>query len=172
MQYSAQVGDAQTAGLRRQLEALVQGLGMELIELGVFFAKARKRGTSPHGFSGTVQVRAVVYKPGSLGTTDCSRVHYAILPELELAFPEYELSVEVSTPGITRQVKDGVELAHYRGRGVRLWRTDISDWSAGLLESADEQGITLKTKEGTIQLDYATVAKARLEPSQEEYIGH
>jgi ribosome maturation factor RimP len=87
---------------------------------------------------------------------------------LELAFPENELSVEVSTPGITRQVRDGVELAHYRGRGVRLWRTDITDWSAGLLEAVDEQGITIKGQGGTIRLDYATVAKARLDPSQEE----
>ncbi|MCL2761855.1 MAG: ribosome assembly cofactor RimP [Treponema sp.] len=174
MQYSAQadapVGDAQTIALRGQLEALVQGLGMVLIELGVFYTKSRK--DTPNGVVGTAQVRAVVYKPGVLGTTDCSRVHHAILPKLEEAFPGRELSVEVSTPGITRQVKDGVELAHYRGRGVRLWRTDISDWSVGILEAADEQGITIKGKEGAIRLDYALVAKAKLDPSQEEYIGH
>jgi ribosome maturation factor RimP len=76
--------------------------------------------------------------------------------------------VEVSTPGINRVVKDGVELAHYRGRGVRLWRTDISDWSAGLLETADEHGIIIKGKEGTLRLDYALIAKARLDPSQED----
>jgi ribosome maturation factor RimP len=90
------------------------------------------------------------------------------VPRLEQAFPESEFSVEVSTPGINRVVKDGVELAHYQGRGVRLWRTDISGWSAGLLEAVDEHGITIKGKEGMIRLDYAIVAKASLDPSQEE----
>jgi len=163
MRYSAQADepvDAEAVTLREALEAPVKALGMDLIELAIFRAKARK--------GGTVQVRAVVYKPGPLGTADCSRVHYAIVPLLEQAFSGHELSVEVSTPGITRLVKDGLELAHYRGRGVRLWRTDISDWSAGLLEAADEQGITIKGKEGTIRLDYGIVAKAKLEPSQEE----
>jgi ribosome maturation factor RimP len=169
MRYSAQTdepADAQAAALKKPLEALVRELGMELVELGFFYAKARK------GLPGTVRVRAVVYKPGSLGTEDCSRVHYAILPRLELAFPGRELSVEVSTPGITRQVRDGVELACYRGRGVRLWRTDISDWSAGMLEKADEQGITIKGEEGSIRLDYSIIAKARLDPKKKKKIGH
>jgi len=161
MRYSAQADDP-AAALRESLEAVVRGLGLALIELHVFQTKARK------GFPPSVQIRAIVYKPGSLGTDDCSRVHRAILPRLEQAFPESEFSVEVSTPGINRVVKDGVELAHYRGRGVRLWRTDISGWSAGLLEAADEHGITIREKEGTIRLDYAIVAKASLDPSQEE----
>jgi ribosome maturation factor RimP len=165
MRYSAQADEpahVPDTALKESLKALAQELGLALIELDVFRTKARKG--SPSG----VQVRAIVYKPGALGTDDCSRVHRAILPELERVFPESEFSVEVSTPGINRVVKDGVELAHYRGRGVRLWRTDISDWSAGLLEAADEDGITLRRKEGMIRLDYVTVAKARLDPSQEE----
>jgi len=161
MRYSAQA-DEPAAALRESLDAVVRGLGLALIELHVFQTKARK-GSPPNA-----QIRAIVYKPGSLGTDDCSRVHRAILPRLEQAFPESEFSVEVSTPGINRVVKDGVELAHYQGRGVRLWRTDISDWSAGLLEAADEHGITIKGREGTIRLDYAIVAKASLDPSQEE----
>jgi ribosome maturation factor RimP len=165
MLYSVQSDEpdsAELAALRGPLEALVRELGLELIELGVFRTKARKG--SPPG----AQVRAVVYKPGSLGTDDCSRAHRAILPRLEAAFPGNDISVEVSTPGINRVVKDGMELAHYLGRGVRLWRIDISDWSAGLLEAADEHGITINGREGKIRLDYAMVAKARLDPSQEE----
>ncbi|MCL2270712.1 MAG: ribosome assembly cofactor RimP [Treponema sp.] len=165
MQYSARTDEPGDAALKEQAEALVQGLGMELIELDVFRSKSRK------GMPSGAQVRAVIYKPGVLGTDDCAQAHRAILPRLELAFPG-DLSVEVTTPGINRVVKDGMELAHYRGRGVRLWRTDTSDWSAGLLEAADEQGITIKGKEGEIRLDYALIAKAKLDPSQEEDIGH
>jgi len=165
MRYSAQA-DEPAAALRESLDAVVRGLGLALVELDVFRTKTRKG--SPPGSPMGVQIRAVVYKPGSLGTDDCSRVYHAILPRLEQVFPGSEFSVEVSTPGINRMVKDGVELAHYQGRGVRLWRTDISDWSAGLLEAADEHGITIKGTEGMFRLDYAIVAKARLDPSQEE----
>ena len=168
MQYFAGKNESggEEAALRGSIEALVRGVGLELIELDVFHGKARK------GFPPAVQVRAVVYKPGSLGTDDCSRVHHAMLPRLEQAFGERDISVEVSTPGINRLVRDGAELAHYRGRGLRCWRTDISDWSAGILETVDEQGITIRSKEGSIRLDYEVIAKAKLDPSQEEYIGH
>ena len=166
MRYSEKIDEPGNAALREQLEVPVRALGLELIELNVFRVKARK-GSPP-----AVQLRIVVYKPGSLGTDDCSRAHHAVLPRLETAFPGHDLSVEVSTPGIQRVVRDGAELACYKGRGLRLWRTDISDWSAGVLETADEQGITIIGKEGAIRLDYQIIAKARLDPSQEEYIGH
>ena len=161
------------AAVRSPLETLVKGFGMELLELDVFRGKPR-RDKSRSGSPGTVQIRAVVYKPGPIGAggaisiEDCSKAHRAMMPCLEEAFPGLDLSVEVSSPGINRQIRDGLEFACYRGRGVRCWRTDISDWSAGVLEAADGQGITIKGKEGTIRLDYEIIAKARLDPSQEE----
>jgi ribosome maturation factor RimP len=95
-----------------------------------------------------------------------------MMPLLEAEFPGRGLHVEVSTPGINREAKDGAELAHYKGRGVRVWRTDISGWSAGVLETADEQGITINGKGESIRLCYDVIAKARLDPQQEEYFGH
>ena len=152
--------DGELDALESELEAKVRGLEMELVELDVFRGGVRKGVSS-------VQVRAIVYRPGALGTGDCARAYRAMRPSLESAFPGRELSVEVSTPGINRRVRDGAELALYKGRGVRCWRTDVSDWSSGLLEEADGQGIILKGKEGTIRLDYGIIAKARLDPSQE-----
>ena len=49
----------------------------------------------------------------------------------------------------------------------RCYRTDISDWTAGILESAGESGIVLKTKDGVVKLDFEIIAKAKLDPSQE-----
>jgi ribosome maturation factor RimP len=98
---------------------------------------------------------------------DCSRAHHALLPRLELAFPGQDLSVEVSSPGIDRLIKDGAEFAFYTGRGVRCYRTDISDWSAGILESAGETGIVLRGKDGSMNIAYEVIAKAKLDYSQE-----
>jgi ribosome maturation factor RimP len=137
------------------LEPVSRGLGLDLVELTV----------SRH--KGTVQVRAVVYKKGPLGLDDCSRAHNALLPRLELAFPGQDLYVEVSSPGIDRLIKDGAEFAYYTGRGIRCYRTDISDWSAGVLESSGETGIILRGKEGVMNIGYDVIAKAKLDSSQE-----
>jgi ribosome maturation factor RimP len=110
----------------------------------------------------SVQIRAVVYKPGAIGVSDCSRAHHALLPRLELAFPGLDTYVEVSSPGIDRVIRDGYELRHYIGRGIKCYRTDISDWTGGILQSADEKGLSLIGKDGLIDIGYEVIAKAKL----------
>jgi ribosome maturation factor RimP len=132
------------------LAPLAQGLGLSLVELTV----------SRH--KGSVQIRAVVYRK-MVSLNDCSAFHRAALPRLELAFPGQNLSVEVSSPGIDRLIKDGYEFGFYHGQGVRCYRTDTSAWFSGVLAGSDEKGIELETGEGRVQLPYGIIAKARLE---------
>jgi ribosome maturation factor RimP len=132
-----------------------QGLGLDVVELHIFQRK------------GNVQVKVVAYKPGTMGLDECSRLHRAILPLLESAFPGQDLYVEVSTPGVDRNIRDASEFRHYIGRAVRCFRTDISDWTSGVLVSADETGLVLTGKNGTMPLPYAIIAKAKLDYAQE-----
>ena len=143
----------ETVSLRKSLEAVLDGLKFSLVELTV----SRHRGS--------VQVRVVIYNGSSISTDDCSKVHRAIMPRLELAFEGQDIYLEVSSPGIDRLIKDRSEFAHYRGRAVRCYRTDISNWTAGILESADEKGIVIKTKEGAVRLEFEIIAKAKLDGS-------
>jgi len=152
----------ETASIRQPVETVLKGLGFSLLE----FTVSRHRGS--------VQIRAVIYNGASIGTTDCTKVHRAIMPRLELAFDGHsgegkraDIYLEVSSPGIDRLIKDGIEFAHYKGRGVRCYRTDISDWTAGILESSDDNGITLKTNNGIESLMFDIIAKAKLDPTQE-----
>jgi len=138
--------------LCQSLEPVIRGMGMSLLELSVYRARN----------SGNVQVKAVVYREGITGVDDCSRVHRGILPRLELAFPERDIYLEVSSPGIDRLIKDGSEFVHYIGRGVKCYRTDISDWTAGILQSTDEKGIVLQADGAETALPYEIIAKARL----------
>ncbi|MCL2804922.1 MAG: ribosome assembly cofactor RimP [Treponema sp.] len=152
------VNDLETpeaASLRRSLEEVLEGLKFKLIELVV----------SRH--KGSVQVRAVIYNGSSIGTDDCSKVHRAIMPRLELAYPGQDLYLEVSSPGINRLIKDGSEFAFYTGKKVRCYRNDITEWSAGILKSADEKGIVLKTQDETLILEYDNIAKAKLDFAKE-----
>ena len=143
--------------LRQSLETVLNGLKLNLIELNV--SKLR----------GSVQIRTIIYrKEGNIGTDDCSKVHRAVMPRLELAFPEQEVYLEVSSPGIDRLIKEGSEFAFYTGKAVRCYRTDISDWTAGVLESTDEKGIVIKNKkDGAVRLEFDIIAKAKLDSSQE-----
>jgi ribosome maturation factor RimP len=144
----------EVVSVRSSLEEVLNGLGFRLIELAI----------SRH--HGSVRVRAVIYNGASISTDDCSKVHRSITPRLELAFPQQDVYIEVSSPGIDRLIKDDSEFLHYMGRGVRCYCTDISDWTAGILESADEKGIVIKTKEGTVRLEFEIIAKAKLDSSQ------
>ncbi|MCL2264455.1 MAG: ribosome assembly cofactor RimP [Treponema sp.] len=136
--------------VRETLKTILDGLGYKLIELTV----------SRH--KGSVQIRAVIYNGSGIGTNDCTKVHRVIMPRLEIAFDGQEIYLEVSSPGIDRAIKDGMEFTHYLGRGVRCYRTDITEWTAGILESAGENGIILKTEDGRVNLKFDIIAKAKL----------
>ncbi|MDR0720349.1 MAG: ribosome assembly cofactor RimP [Treponema sp.] len=144
------------ARVQKSLEPIVSGLGLTLIEFSAF----KKRGA--------VQIKAVVYKNGTVGVDDCTKVYRAILPRLEMAFSGTELNIEVSSPGIERLIKDGNEFGCFTGRGLRCYRTDISDWTGGILLSSDEHGVCLKTKDGEISLPYAVIGKAKLSHLEEQ----
>ncbi|GMO61564.1 MAG: ribosome maturation factor RimP [Termitinemataceae bacterium] len=132
------------------LEPVVKGLGMGLVELVVSKQKA------------SVQVRLVVYKNEAIGIDDCSKVHRAVTPRLELAFPGRDVYIEVSSPGIDRLIKDGHEFVHYVGHPIRCYQPEISDWVSGILEQCDDTHIELKTNSGKISLTYDQIAKAKL----------
>jgi ribosome maturation factor RimP len=158
MRYTAiETETGEKAALRRPLEAVLEGMGMRLIELAVF------------RYRGSVQVRVVIDAGSNAGApalsvNDCAKVHRALAPRLDLAFPQKDLSLEVSSPGIQRLIKDGAEFVHFTGRGARCFRTDISNWTEGIVESSDEKGIKLRTRDGVIRLDYEIIAKAKLVP--------
>jgi ribosome maturation factor RimP len=136
--------------LFESLEKLARGLEMALVDLSVSFHK------------GSVQLRLIAYKSGNMGIEDCSALHRAVLPRLELAFPGKSLFVEVSSPGIDRTIRDGSDFAYYIGRTLRCFRTDISGWHEGVLVSSNEEKIVIKGKDGEAELPYAIIAKAKL----------
>ena len=144
--------------LKDSLEPVIKGLGMSLIELSVFQGKGRG--------AGNARVRLVVQSSGNAagltGIEDCSRVHRAVMPRLELAFPGRDIYLEVSSPGIDRLIRDAGEFVHYIGREVRCYCTDISDWTTGVLLAVEASQIVIRGKDGDMVLPYEIIAKARL----------
>lgn len=137
------------------IETVVNGLGLSIIEMSV----SRNRGS--------VQANLVIYKKEGVGVADCSRVHRAIEPRLSLAYPDHEIFIEVASPGIDRLIKDASEFAVFAGRGVRCYRTDISDWTGGIVTETSEKRLVLRNASGVIEIPYEVIAKAKLDYSQE-----
>jgi ribosome maturation factor RimP len=137
------------------LESVVNGLGMSVVEMAV----SRHRGS--------VQANVVVYKKDGVGVADCSRVHRAIEPRLSLAYPDQEIYIETASPGIDRTLKDAAEFDVFAGRGVRCYRTDISDWTAGIVAETSADRVTLRNASGLVEIPFSVIAKAKLDYSQE-----
>ena len=135
------------------IEPVVKGFGMELVELNV----SRHRGS--------ITIRAIVTKTGAetaTGLTDCAGVSRAIVPAIELAFNNEDFSLEVSSPGIDRILKHAGEFKCFIGKILSFYRTDISAWTSGVLESAGDKYITVKENGKMVQLDYNIIGKAKL----------
>jgi ribosome maturation factor RimP len=165
MIYKVKEKDPDAKRVALAIEPVVSGLGFSILELSL----SRHRGSaqvrmvltrSPEEFrslSGNGQ------RPPSIGTEDLGRAHRAVLPRLEAAMEGTDFSVECSSPGIDRTVKEGAEFVHFYGRSVRCFLPAESRWIQGVLTEADEKKITLETGDGKRELEYEYIAKAKLD---------
>jgi ribosome maturation factor RimP len=155
MEYRARKETAEVIRLREALGPVVKGLGFALVELTV----SRSRGSC--------QARLVVAKTAegsflsSIGTEELGRLHRALLPRLELELGD--CSVELSSPGIDRILKEGAEAAFFTGRFLRCYLPERSDWVRGRLTASGEHTIILETEDGELTLRYEDIAKAKLD---------
>ena len=70
--------------------------------------------------------------------------------------------MELTSPGIDRNVKNAAEFSLFVGRAVRVWSKKISDWIGGKIVSADETVLTMETEKGEIvTVPYGEMAKAK-----------
>lgn len=115
---------------------LVNGLGYELVELHVLPQK------------GTVRITAVIASKNpevDIGVNDCSKVHHALLPRLEALLGTEDTYMELTSPGMERNLKNAAEFSIFKGREVRVWDKTVSDWVGGKIVSADQNSVTLET---------------------------
>ena len=69
--------------------------------------------------------------------------------------------MELTSPGMERNIKNAAEFPIFKGREVRVWDKNISDWAGGVIVDADEKSVTLE-KEGNNQTFlFENIAKAK-----------
>lgn len=136
----------------KECAPLVEGLGYTLVELRIAPAK------------GTTRISAVIASKDAtvdIGVNDCSKVHHALLPRLEAILGTEDTYMELTSPGMERNIKNAAEFAVFVGREVRVWDKTVTDWVGGKILSADNKSVTLE-KDGTpVTVTFENIAKAK-----------
>ena len=136
-------------------EPVVSGLGYSLVELRIFRT------------NGTVQVKiAIAHKDPSItagiGTEDCAKVHRLLLPRHEALLQSQDIYMEVTSPGLERNIKNAAEFVFFTGRYVKLYDVSVSDWVSGKITAADGASLTIKTEDTERNIPYGQISKAKL----------
>ena len=109
-------------------------------------------------------LRVFVDKPGGVGIDDCQRVSREVGDVLDAsALIEEGYDLEVSSPGLDRQLRTDREFRWAAGKRVRCWLAGGQEVRGRLL-GIDGGQVVLEQDDGTeAKLDRASITKARLE---------
>ncbi|MBI4594336.1 MAG: ribosome maturation factor RimP [Candidatus Rokubacteria bacterium] len=138
-----------------QIEGVVQPVlrdhGLELVDIE--WRPQRPRGV----------LRVFVDKPGGVGIADCERVSREVGDLLDVAgliTDPYDL--EVSSPGLERQLRTEREYRWAIGKRVRCWTAGGQETRGRLAEVAAER-LVLDRDGERVEVPRASVTKARLD---------
>ena len=136
----------------RECAPLVEALGYFLVELNILNHKSG------------VRIYAVIAAKDSareIGVDDCSKVHHALLPRLEALLGTDDTYMELTSPGMERNIKNAAEFVFFIGREVRVWDKNISDWVGGKMTAADDKSVTLEKDDLEQTFYFENIAKAK-----------
>lgn len=131
-------------------EQLVDGLGYKLVELHIIHQKT------------LWLIKAVIYTKAGVGIDDCAKVHRALLARAEVLLNSQDIQMEVSSPGLSRMIKNAREFQAFIGENVKVLDTSHAEWLEGELLLADSTHICLKTSDGQQDILYGDIKKAKL----------
>ncbi len=141
---------------RLEIEGVVQPVlsdhGLELVDLE--WRPRRPRGV----------LRLFVDKPGGVGVDDCQRLSREVGDVLDAAaLIEEAYDLEVSSPGLDRQLRTDREFRWATGKRVRCWLAGGQEVRGRLL--GIDGGFLVLEQEGgeQVKLDKASITKARLD---------
>ncbi len=137
---------------------LAEKLGYYLVELRIVPQK------------GSTRILAVITGKDpsvTIGVNDCSKAHHAILPRLQELLGTDDTYMELTSPGLERNIRNAAEFPLFIGKEVRVWDKTANDWIGGVIDSADTKSVTLEIAQGDGSdsvkktIPYADIAKAK-----------
>jgi ribosome maturation factor RimP len=143
------------ASLRADLAPILLEMGYALVELHSTVVNGR------------THLNLVIYREAGITVDDCAEAHRVVRPRAELLLDDRDLAIQVASPGIDRVIKDDSEFAVFTGRGVRVLLRSGDEWIGGIVDSADDTTVTIRTGDDCRSIAYADIQKARLDHAQE-----
>jgi len=138
-----------------RIEEVVQPV---LRDHGLTLVDLEWRGHRPRGM-----LRVFVDKTGGVRVEDCQRVSRELGDVLDAAgLIEEAYDLEVSSPGLDRQLRKDRELRWAVGKRVRCWLAGGEEHQ-GRLVDVDDVRLTLENGGARVELPRAGVTKARLD---------
>jgi len=149
-----------TTNLRERLTALIEPLvarlGYELVDLE--YTSGRSHAT----------VRIFIDRPEGVGLDDCASVSREVSALLDVEDPiPVAFTLEVSSPGFDRVLRTPAHFLRFMGSRVvielRLPRDGRRRYT-GTLKAASDTGIALEVDRQPVEIAFAEIGKARLQP--------
>jgi len=137
--------------LINSIEPVIEGLGFSLVE----FTSHRSRSN--------LTVNTIIYSKSGVTLDDCSTVFKTIMPRIEVLEDSRDVNLEVSSPGITRNIKTVDEFDIFLGKKVRILKKNDSEWIHGTIESVNDNSVNLNNYKQTVTVSFADINKAKLE---------
>jgi len=139
-----------------RIEEVVQPV---LLDHGLTLVELQWRSRRPRG-----SLRIYVDKPGGVGIDDCQKVSRELADVLDAAAAiEEAYDLEVSSPGLDRQLRTDREFRWAVGKRVSCWLAGGRQ-VLGRLAAVDGERLTLEQDGERVDLPRAAVTKARLDP--------
>jgi ribosome maturation factor RimP len=142
--------------VRDEVKPIINGMGFKIVEL--------KLGLSHN----LCHISVVVYSRNGVGINDCSAISKNILPRLELIEELDNITLEVTSPGIDRQIKSKEEYYIFKNKGIKLLLDGDSEWTGGLISEMKENKLFLLKGKEIIEIDMDSIKKAKLDYTQED----
>lgn len=117
---------------------------------------------------GGMHVLLVIHSPRGIGVEECEGIYRAVLPRIEVSDDRRDVHLEVSSPGLTRNLKSTDEFALFVGRRVKVLMDNSEQWVAGTILGTDKTGLTIRAGENGIRFDFSAIRKARLEDTEKD----
>jgi len=137
--------------VRTEIQPILAGLGFSLVDCTI----ARLKGAT--------RVAVTVHRPTGVGVDECEQISRVIFPRLQTLEGFEDVSLEVSSPGISRTLKRPEEYTIFQGRGVRILAGDQSEWIGGVIDGTRAETLVLRTKEGLREFAFSSIRKGRLD---------
>ncbi len=141
--------------LYEDMTPVVSGSGLQLVDLRAQIVKD------------VLRVLVVIYHQDGIGVDQCAEVHRMLAPRIEAIYPDRDLRLEVSSPGIERIIRLPREYRIFQSRGVRVYSKSGQEWVGGVIAGSDEEAVTIDQAGTQQRIAYADIQKARLDDSQE-----